>query len=228
MSSMKTNRLALIGGISLLLVAGLTTAILLLPRPAQAQGQSAAPLSTVNCDSQEASFGDLAADSLRTAASAQIALVGAISFRAGTLPPGPLGLKRVRTLLANPDETWAISRLTGAQIRAALEHSVRTAPLPNNGFLQVSGLTLSYSQSGGRDQRVKAVNVGGGALSDGATYTVAMPLSLAKGGSGFFKFFTKDAIATEGTTSVAAAIVDFAGRQGNVSYTGTGRIAAAP
>lgn len=225
---MKTNKLALIGGISLLLVAGLTTGILLLPRPAQAQGQSAAPLSTATCDTQEASFGDLAADALRASGNAQIALVGAISFRAGTLPPGPLGLKRVSTLLTNPDETWAVSRLTGAQIRAALEHSVRTAPLPNNGFLQVSGLTLSYSQSGGRAQRVQSVSVGGAALSDGVTYTVAMPLSLAKGGSGFFKFFTKDAIVTEGTTSLAAAIVDFAGRQGNVSYAGSGRIVAVP
>jgi hypothetical protein len=105
---------------------------------------------------------------------------------------------------------------------------VRTAPLPNNGFLQVSGLAFSYSQSGGRAQRVQSVSVGGAALSDGATYTVAMPLSLAKGGSGFFKFFTKNAIQTEGTTSLAAAVVDFAGRQGNVSYTGTGRIVAAP
>ncbi|MEI6500863.1 MAG: 5'-nucleotidase [Armatimonadota bacterium] len=225
---MKTNRMALIGGVSLVLVVGIVTAIMLLPRPAQAEGQSAAPLSALNCDSQETSFGDLAADSVRAVGSAQIAFVAAISFRAGTLPPGPLNVKRISTLLANPDETWAVSRLTGAQIRAALEHSVRTAPLPNCSFLQVSGLTVSYSQSGARAGRVKAVSVGGGALSDAATYTVAMPLSLAKGGSGFFKFFTKDAIATEGTTSLGAATVDFAGRQGNVSYAGTGRIVASP
>lgn len=225
---MKTNKLALIGGVSLLLVGGIVAAIVLLPRPAQAQGQSSGPLTTASCDSQEVSFGDLAADALRAAGNAQIALIGAISFRSGTLPPGPLTAQRVSTLLTNPDETWAVSRLTGAQIRAALEHSVRTAPLPNNGFLQVSGMTLAYSQSGGRDQRLTAVNAAGGALNDAATYMVAMPLSLAKGGSGFFKFFTKDAVVTEGTTSLAAAVVDFAGRQGNVSYTGTGRIAATP
>jgi len=224
---MRTSKIALIGGASFLLVAGVAIA-LLLPRPAQAQGQSTAPLSTGTCDCQETSFGDLAADALRAAGNAQIALIASIGFRAGTLAPGPLDLPRVSTLLANPDETWAVSRLTGAQIREALEHSVRTAPLPNTGFLQVSGLTLSYSQAGARGQRVQAVNVSGAALSDGATYTVAMPLSLAKGGSGFFKFFTKDAIATESTSSVAAAIVDFAGRQGNVAYTGTGRIVAAP
>jgi 2',3'-cyclic-nucleotide 2'-phosphodiesterase (5'-nucleotidase family) len=224
---MRTNRIALIGGASLLLVAGVLAGMLW-PRAAQAQGQSATPLTTLSSDSQESSFGDLAADALRTAGNAQIALVAAISFRTNTMPPGPLGPKRVGMMLANPDETWAVSKLTGAQLRAALEHSVRTAPLPNSAFLQVSGLTLSYSQSGDRGGRVRSVSAGGAPLNDAATYTVAMPLSLAKGGSGYFKFFTKEAVITESPSSVAAAIIDFGQRQGSVSYTGTGRIAATP
>lgn len=224
---MKTHKIALIGGLSALLVVGVTLAILL-PRPAQAQGQAATPLVVGTCDCSESSFGDLAADALRSSCSAEIGLVGAISFRAGTLPPGPVTVDLASTLLANPDEIWAVSRLTGAQIRAALEHSVRTAPLPNSSFLQVAGLTLSYSQSAPRDQRVSSIFVGGAPLSNGATYTVAMPLSLARGGSGFFKFFTPEAIILQGTTSLAAAVADYAQRQGTVSYTGTGRITASP
>lgn len=224
---MKTHKLVLIGGVSALLLAGLAGG-LLWPREAQAQGQNSTPLTTAGADIQEVSFGDLAADALRTAGNGQLAFVAAISFRTGTLPPGPLGPKRVGLMLANPDETWAVSRLTGAQIRQALEHAVRTAPLPNSGFLQVSGLSLSYSQSGARNGRVQSVSVGGAPLNDAATYQVVMPLSLAKGGSGFFKFFTKDAIQTESTTSIAAAIIDFGQRQGNISYSGTGRIVAAP
>jgi 2',3'-cyclic-nucleotide 2'-phosphodiesterase (5'-nucleotidase family) len=183
---------------------------------------------TATCDCQESSFGDLTADAIRAAGNADLAFVGAISFRGGSLPPGPVTVERVSTLLANPGEKWAVSRLTGAQIRSALEHAVRTAPLPNNSFLQVSGLSFQYSTSAKRDQRVQSVSVGAAPLSDAATYTVAMPLSLAKGGSGFFKFFDKEAIQSEGNSSLAEAIVDYARRQGNIAYTGVGRITALP
>lgn len=223
---MKRTSLLLIG-LSAVVLAGLTVA-LLLPRPAQAEGTASTPLSADGCDTQETSFGDLAADAVRTAGNADLGLVAAISFRPGTLPPGPVTAAAVGQRLANPDEVWAVSRLTGAQLRAALEHAVRTAPLPNSSFLQVSGLTLSYSQSAPREAKVRTISVGGAPLNDGASYSVAMPLSLAKGGSGFFKFFTKEAIASTGTTSLAAAIVDYAQRQGSVSYSGTGRINAAP
>jgi len=203
-------------------------AIYILPRPALAQGQSSTPLMALSCDCQEASFGDLAADAVRAAGGADIAFVGAISFRPGTLTPGALTKERVATLLANPDEVWAVSRLTGAQVRAALEHSVRTAPLPNNAFLQVAGLSFDYSSAAPQLQRVRAVQVGMGALSDAGTYNVAMPLSLAKGGSGYFKIFTKDAITRQGETSLADAIVSYAAQQGSVVYTGMGRINVVP
>jgi len=203
-------------------------AIYILPRPAQAQGQNAVPLMAVSCDCQESSFGDLAADAVRAAGGADLAFVGAISFRPGVLAPGPVTKERVAALLANPDEVWAVSRLSGVQVRAALEHSVRTAPLPNNAFLQVAGLTFDYSATAPQHQRVRAVRVGMGTLSDAGTYTVAMPLSLAKGGSGYFKIFTKDAIIRQGETSLSDAIVTFAGGQGSIMYTGTGRINVVP
>lgn len=222
-----TKLRAVLLGIGVLVLAGVAL-VLVLPRPVLAQGQTATPLNTAICDCQESSFGDLTADAIRAAGNADIGFVAAISFRGGTMAPGPIITDRVAALLANPNELWAVSRLTGAQIRGALEHAVRTAPLPNNSFLQVSGLAVDYSASAPRDQRVRSVRVGMGQLSDTATYTVAMPLSLAKGGSGFFKFFAKEAIASQGTTGLAQAIVDYAGRQGTVSYTGVGRINAQP
>ncbi len=211
-----------------LVVAVGVVAIYILPHPALAEGQTSAPLMAVSCDCQETSFGDLAADAVRAAGGADLALVGAISFRPGMLTPGPLTRERVATLLANPDEVWAVSKLTGAQVRDALEHSVRTTPLPNNAFLQVAGLSFDYSSTAPQLQRIRAVRVGFGTLSDTATYSVAMPLSLAKGGSGYFKIFTKDAIIRQGETSLADAIVNYASQQGSVMYTGMGRINVVP
>lgn len=218
---------AFIGALVIVLVVGVL-AVQILPRPVLAQGQNVTPLTTVGCDMQETNFGDLAADAIRTAAGAQIAFVGAISFRAGTLTPGPLTLERVSSLLSNPEEVWAVSQLTGAQIRAALEHSVRTAPLPNNAFMQVSGLTFNYSQAAPQHQRVREVRVGTAMLSEEASYTVAMPLSLAKGGSGYFRIFTKDAILRQGDTGLAAVVVEYARQQGTIAYPGIGRIIVVP
>lgn len=223
MTKLKT---ILIAGVVVVAVGAV--AIYILPRPALAQGQNSTPLMALSCDCQEASFGDLATDAVRAAGGADLAFIGAISFRPGALAPGPLTKERVATLLANPDEVWAVSRLTGAQVRAALEHSVRTAPLPNNAFLQVAGLSFDYSTAAPQHQRVRAVRVGMGTLSDSATYSVAMPLSLAKGGSGYFKIFTKDAITRQGETSLAEAIVGYATQQGSVMYTGMGRINVVP
>lgn len=212
-----------------LVVAGVIVALaIIVPRAANAQGQAATPLLSAVCGCQETSFGDLTADAVRDSAGAQVALVAGISFKNGTLPPGPISLDRVKALLANPDEVWAVSQLKGSQLRGALEHSVRSAPLPNLAFLQVSGLTFSFNLSGPRDQRVRAVGVGGAPLDDNATYLVAMPLSLAKGGSGYFRFFTKEAIQRQGAEGLAAVVVAYANKRGTVTYTGAGRITANP
>ena len=208
-----------------LLVAGAVIALAVLrPPAASAQGQAATPLTSAVCGCEETSFGDLTADALRNRAGAEVALVAAISFKNGTLAPGLITFERVGELLANPDEAWAVSHLKGSQLRGALEHSVRSAPLPNLAFLQVSGLTFTYQPAAPRDQRVKSVLIGTSPLADDATYTVAMPLSLAKGGSGYFRFFPREAIQRQATESLAAAVVAYGQQTGTVRYSGSGRI----
>jgi 2',3'-cyclic-nucleotide 2'-phosphodiesterase/3'-nucleotidase len=138
---------------------------------------------------------------------------------------GPVSLPRVSSLLANPDEVWAVSKLSGSALRGALEYAVHSAPLPSTSFLQVSGLTFAYDPNAPRGKRVSNIRVGGNDLRDNGTYRVAMPLSLARGGSGYFKYFPKDNIEPPSQQSLAAAIVQFAGASSDpVSYTGAGRI----
>lgn len=225
---MKTLKTKLRLGLFLagVILVGAGTLAALWPRPVQAEGQSSTALATTNSETQETSFGDLTADALKETSGANIALVAAISFKPGSLGPGPLTAERVGSLLANPDETWAVSRLQGKQLREALEHAVHSAPLPSSSFLQVAGLSFEYNAANPRGQRVSAVRVGYTELMDDASYTVAMPLSLAKGGSGFFKFFTKERIERQSDQSLVATAVAFAGTRGSVSYSGFGRITA--
>ncbi|MCM3663682.1 5'-nucleotidase C-terminal domain-containing protein [Mesobacillus subterraneus] len=86
-----------------------------------------------------------------------------------------------------------IMQLTGAEIKEALEHSVKDAPTAFGGFLQVSGLKFGYDSSLPAGQRVQSVEV----KEDGVnyvsvelnkTYTVATNTFTAKGGDGYDVF----------------------------------------
>jgi 2',3'-cyclic-nucleotide 2'-phosphodiesterase (5'-nucleotidase family) len=86
-----------------------------------------------------------------------------------------------------------IMQLTGAEIKEALEHSVKDAPTAFGGFLQVSGLKFEYDSNQPTGQRVQSVEV----KEDGVnyvsldlnkTYTVATNTFTAKGGDGNVDF----------------------------------------
>jgi len=114
--------------------------------------------------------------------------------------------------------------LTGAELLLTLERSVSRAPMPNAGFLQVSGLTLTYNPDAPRDERIVSLMVSGRPVQAGERYEVAMPLSLAKGGSGYFLIFGEDDIVRTGEDRMAALIVRFVDAKGSVNYPGQGRI----
>lgn len=86
----------------------------------------------------------------------------------------------------------AIMELTGAELKAALEHSVRLFPAENGGFLQVAGLEFEFDPAQPAGSRVTTVNVKTGkvrtALEMERTYKVATNTFTAKGGDGFTSF----------------------------------------
>ncbi|MBC7287827.1 MAG: 5'-nucleotidase C-terminal domain-containing protein [Armatimonadetes bacterium] len=182
------------------------------------------PLTTKEAGVSEVSFGDLATDALCHATGAPIAFVAAVSFKTGTIEAGPFSEADVARLLQIPSESWAVSSLRGAQIRAALERSLSRLPLPSGAFLQVSGITVVFDPSGPRDNRVKQLLVGGAPIDEAATYEVAMPLSLAKGGAGYFQIFDANNIVRQGSEGLSRILYQFALSRGHVSYTGQGRL----
>lgn len=184
------------------------------------------PLATKGAASGEVSFGDLTADALCQVSGAGLAFVPAVAFKDGLIEPGPFDLAAVAALLQKPEETWAVSQLKGSQILAALERSLSRLPLPNLAFLQVGGLVVTYDPQAPRDARVKQVLVRGAPLDETQTYEVAMPLSLAKGGAGYFQVFDASSIVRQGNQGLANVIFGFASEKGHLSYTGQGRIVA--
>lgn len=193
-------------------------------------GDSPPELSTVKVTQQETSFGDLTADALCKAANVTIGLVPAVAFKEGTISTSELTAEQIASLLQAPEETWAVSQLTGAQIRAALERSLSRLPRPNTAFLQVSGLKVVYNPQAPRGARITSLTTTKGTkgpVDDTKEYQVAMPLSLAKGGSGYFQIFDEDDIVRRGTTGLAPVIIDYLSTPVTINYTGKGRIVAA-
>lgn len=189
-----------------------------------ADGKTETTLTTEGIDAEQTTFGDVTTDAIADAAGTTLALAPAVIFKPGEIPPGPVSIAAVSDLLHDPDETWAVIRLTGAQIRAALERAVSFAPTPRVFFLQVSGLTVVYDPDAPRGRKIKSVTVGFKPIDETVTYEVAMPESLADGGSGYFAIFDDAPRVRTGTRGVAQVVRDYVAARGSVSYTGLGRI----
>jgi 5'-nucleotidase / UDP-sugar diphosphatase len=84
-------------------------------------------------------------------------------------------------------------KLTGAEIKTALEHSVSQSPKEHGGFLHVSGMKLTYDSTQPVGSRVVTMEV----KNEDGTYTFIDPAQeyviatnafTAKGGDGFSVF----------------------------------------
>jgi 2',3'-cyclic-nucleotide 2'-phosphodiesterase (5'-nucleotidase family) len=166
----------------------LATAMIAVAVPVGAQTTDVA-LDTTAALTAECSFADLTADAIRAAANADIALVNGSVFRPKTVPAGKIEAAAVEEFLVDPAEPVAVLTLTGASIRAALERGLTLLPLPNKGFLHVSGIQVVFDSTKPRGQRVQRIEINRVALQPERTYTVALPGALAKGGLGYFLVF---------------------------------------
>ena len=127
------------------------------------------------------------ADELKSAAGTDIAWIAA-----GVLKEDATG--DLTTFLTYPTDELVVVKLSGKQIKQALERSVALYPTPNPGFLQVSGLEISFSKSADSERRIRTVLVNGLDLDEKSQYSVAMPGNLARGGLGYFQVWDKTAI----------------------------------
>lgn len=150
---------------------------------ALAHGQSAPELSP-----EVVGVGQSIADELRSNTGADAAFIAA-----GFLKDNLKG-KELGQALQYPADQVAVVRLTGRQIREALERSVSLYPSPNPAFLHISGLEVTFSRSAQPDSRITGVSINGAALAPNESYRVAMPMNLARGGLGYFTVWTKAAI----------------------------------
>ena len=150
---------------------------------------------------QETALGDLVADAMRARYAADVALVPGARLSAGlpspykpsstslnrTSPPYDLVLGDVFQVLADGDSA-VVRKVTGQMLWQILGQSVSGAPAKGPAFLQVSGLSFTYSVVPDAGGRIKSVTLDGGkAVPNDAstTFTVVMTEPVSLGGVGY-------------------------------------------
>lgn len=190
---------------------------------------SDSPLGSAGVKKSEVSIGDLVADSMREAIGADIAFVSASELKEkdNQIPKGKISTEDVTAFVAYADDPIVQMNLTGKQIKQALERSILIYPKDNLGFLQVSGLRVSFDPSGAAESRVLSIKLGDKTLSDSDSYTVAMTRSMADGALGYWKIWTKDNIVRTTDSTIPKAIDQFFSSKTKINYSNLNRITTA-
>ena len=123
---------------------------------------------------------------MKNASGADIALINGGGIRT-SIKKGEIKVKNVYSVLPFDNYIVAI-KLTGRQIREALEHGVSAVEKGEGRFPQISGLTFKYLPLSKPGARTKEILVDGKLLEPDREYSVATNDFLAAGGDGYKAF----------------------------------------
>ena len=150
-------------------------------------GEAEVDLDGENVRRRETNLGDLIADIMRHASGADVTIINGGGIRT-SIKKGGIKVKDIYSV--SPFDNYIVAiKLTGKQIREALEHGVSAVEEEEGRFPQVSGLSFKYSASNKRGSRVKEVLIAGQPIDPGQQeYIVATNDFLAAGGDGYKAF----------------------------------------
>jgi 2',3'-cyclic-nucleotide 2'-phosphodiesterase (5'-nucleotidase family) len=134
----------------------------------------------------ETNLGDLITDIIRQASGAEVAIVNGGGIRT-SIKKGEIRVRDVYSVLPFDNYIVAI-KLSGREIKEALEHGVSATEGDEGRFPQVSGLAFTYSPTAPVGSRVKEVVISGRPLDPDKQYSVATNDFLAAGGDGYRAF----------------------------------------
>lgn len=173
-----------------------------------------------NVRAKETNLGNLSADAVREAASADIGFVNGGNIRI-SIEPGNITYGMLAELFPFGN-TIQVKTITGEDLVKVLEQSVSGYPATQGGFLQVSGLKFEFDPSQPVGSRVVDVTVGDKLLDKTAEYSVAINDFLGIGGDGFTMFEKYPVTAEVGTYEEVFA--DYLNANGTKGSEVSGRI----
>lgn len=134
----------------------------------------------------ETNLGNLLTDAIIDVTGADAALTNGGGIRA-SIDQGTITKGEVITVLPFGNQIVTL-KVTGADIKAALENGVSDYPNPKGAFPHVSGIAFKIDPAAAKGDRVHSVTIGGKALDDNAIYTLATNDFIAAGGDEYTMF----------------------------------------
>jgi len=193
-------------------------------------GRSAVPLEARSSAlrTSETNLGNFVADVMRQRMGADVALTNGGGIRSEqVLPPGPLTKGHVVGFLPFTNVVVKLD-LRGADLRAALEQGLANLEREGGGFLQVSGLRLTYDPAQPAGRRVLSVEVGGVGLDETRNYTVCVSDYMLRGGDGLTAFARgRVLVGSESGPDLSTVVLEAVISRGTIAPVVEGRIRAA-
>jgi len=156
---------------------------------------------------QEMPIGNFITDALKQYAQSDISLINGGIVRGDKSYTKGAIISRRDIMTELPFRTHAtVVSITGSQLKQILEKSVSEVELARGRFLQVSGISFTYSIAKPAGNRVQTILVNGNTLNPKHIYTVATSDYLANGGDGYGTFLK--ALKLEKKTQKAPLISD--------------------
>jgi 5''-nucleotidase/2'',3''-cyclic phosphodiesterase and related esterases len=167
-------------------------------------------LTTRNCRAEQSNLASVIVDAIRNVEKCDAAIMHGSAFGDATIAKGKCSADDLLKAVQYREDNVVIVKLSGAQIRKALENGLKLYPQKSPEFLQVSGLTLTVDPGAEKEKRIVEVRVGSSKLEDGKKYLIAMPSPLANGALGYYKIWDKSqAVDHETSKTVGQAVSDY-------------------
>jgi 2',3'-cyclic-nucleotide 2'-phosphodiesterase (5'-nucleotidase family) len=137
----------------------------------------------------EMPFGNFIADALKHYAKTDIGLINGGVIRGNKTYSNGTIITRGDIATELPFRTYvAVLSVTGEQLKQALENSVSEVEFVKGRFLQVSGVSFTYSLEKSPGERIQSIFINGSPLDPKQKYSVATTDYLANGGDGYKQF----------------------------------------
>ncbi len=173
----------------------------------------------------ESNIGDLVADAMREYTGADVAIANGGGIRTDSVyGPGQLTRKDILSILPFGNVVISV-KVSGTDLKAALENGVSQVERVKGRFPQVSGITFTYDPTAEPGKRVKEVYVKDQPLDPNKTYVVAINDYMGRGGDGYTMF--KDAprvIDERSGLLLANVVIDYIQKHSPVAPEVEGRI----
>ncbi len=134
----------------------------------------------------ETNLGNLIAESMLNTTNADVALTNGGGIRA-SIDAGDVTKGEILTVLPFGN-TVQVIKVTGADIKAAIEQGISDYPEAKGAFPHIAGMTVTFDPSKEAGNRVVEIKVGGEILDEAKEYTLATNDFLGSGGDGYTMF----------------------------------------